>query len=101
MSADVAKNLLLNGQVPAQYITGQCPPSCTAGAALVDHNSRTPYAEQANVQIEREIGKGLIASVVVRLFRFATSRRRLIHRAEGITQLRKVAAKRIKAARHS
>ncbi len=30
---------------------------------MIDHNSRTPYAEQANFQIEREIGKGLIAEV--------------------------------------
>jgi hypothetical protein len=63
MPAEVAKNLILNGQFPAQYVTGQCPPSCTAGAALVDHNSRTPYAGQANFQIEHELGRGLIASI--------------------------------------
>ena len=58
MPADAAKNLLLTGQLPAQYITGSCPPSCTAGAALIDHNSRTPYAEQASLQIDQQIGNG-------------------------------------------
>ncbi|HEX5226728.1 MAG TPA: TonB-dependent receptor [Bryobacteraceae bacterium] len=60
--ADAAKTLLLTGQVPGQYITGQCPPSCTAGAGMVDHNSRTPYAEQSSFEIDREIGKGYTAS---------------------------------------
>ena len=63
LPADAAKTLLLTGQVPASYITGSCPPSCTAGAGMVDHNSRTPYAEQASLEMEREIGKGLTASV--------------------------------------
>ncbi len=61
--ADAAKNLLLTGQVPGQYITGACPPSCTAGAGMVDHNSRTPYAEQSSFEIDREIGKGYTASI--------------------------------------
>lgn len=59
LPADVARTLLMTGQVPGQYITGPCPPSCTAGAALIDHNSRTPYAEQASFQIDREIAAGL------------------------------------------
>jgi hypothetical protein len=63
LPADVAKNFLLTGQFPAQYLTGPCPPSCTAGAALVDHNSRTPYAEQASFQIDHEVGKGLTAGI--------------------------------------
>jgi hypothetical protein len=59
LPADVAKRLLLTGQVPGQYISGACPPSCTAGAALIDRNSRTPYAEQASFRISREIASGL------------------------------------------
>jgi hypothetical protein len=63
LPADVAKTLILSGRVPAQYLTGPCPPSCTAGAALIDHNSRTPYAEQASFQIDREIATGLTAGI--------------------------------------
>src|ERR1035438_7657783 len=63
MPADVAKTLLLTGQVPGQYLTGPCPPSCTAGAALIDHNSTTPYAEQARFPIDREIGRGLTGGI--------------------------------------
>jgi hypothetical protein len=55
--ADAAKTLVLTGQAPANYNTGPCPPSCTASAGMVDHNSRTPYAEQASLEIVREIGK--------------------------------------------
>jgi hypothetical protein len=29
--ADAAKTLILTGQLPPNYITGACPPSCTAG----------------------------------------------------------------------
>ena len=60
LPADVAKTLILTGRLPAQYLTGPCPPSCTAGAALIDPHSRTPYAEHASFQLDREIGKGLV-----------------------------------------
>ncbi len=59
MPADVAKNLVLTGQLPPTYNSGPCPPNCTAGAALVDPHSRTPYSEQSSLGIDREIGKGL------------------------------------------
>jgi hypothetical protein len=59
MPADVAKTLILSGQLPPTYNTGACPPNCTAGAALVDPNSRTPYSEQSSFGIDREISKGL------------------------------------------
>jgi outer membrane receptor protein involved in Fe transport len=62
LPADAAKTLLLTGQLPANYITGPCPPSCTAGAALVDHNSRTPYSEQSSFEVEREIAHGFTVS---------------------------------------
>ena len=57
-----AATLVTTGQVPAQYITGPCPPSCTAGAGMVQHNSQIPYSEQANLEIDREIAKGLTVS---------------------------------------
>jgi hypothetical protein len=50
-----ASTLITTGQVPAQFITGQCPPSCTAGDGLVDPHSPIPYSEQANLEIDREI----------------------------------------------
>jgi outer membrane receptor protein involved in Fe transport len=60
--ATAAANLITTGQVPAQFITGQCPPSCTAGAGMVQHDSKIPYSEQANLEIDREIAKGLTVS---------------------------------------
>jgi outer membrane receptor for ferrienterochelin and colicin len=62
LPAFAAKDLILTGQVPAQYITGACPPSCTAGAGMVDHNSQIPYSEQANLEIDRAITHTLTVS---------------------------------------
>jgi outer membrane receptor protein involved in Fe transport len=63
LPADPAKTLILTGQVPAQYITGACPPSCTAGAGMVDHNSQIPYSEQANLEIDRAITHSFTMSI--------------------------------------
>jgi len=60
--ATAAATLVTTGQVPAQYITGPCPPSCTAGAGMVQHDSKIPYSEQANLEIDREIVNGLTVS---------------------------------------
>ena len=60
--ADAAKTLITTGQLPPNYITGPCPPSCTAGGTLVDPNSRSPYAEQSSFEIDREITKGTTIS---------------------------------------
>ena len=60
--ADAAKTLILTGQVPPNYITGACPPSCTASAGMVDPHSRTSYAKQASFEIDRELGKGITVS---------------------------------------
>jgi outer membrane receptor protein involved in Fe transport len=62
LPANAAATLVTTGQVPAQFITGPCPPSCTAGAGMVQHNSKIPYSEQANLEIDREIGHGLTIS---------------------------------------
>ena len=62
LPADAAATLITTGQVPDQYITGPCPPSCTAGAGMVQHDSKIPYSEQANLEIDRQIGSGLTIS---------------------------------------
>jgi outer membrane receptor for ferrienterochelin and colicin len=62
LPAGAAKTLVLTGQVPDQFITGDCPPSCTAGAGMVQHNSKIPYSEQANLEIDRQIINGLTVS---------------------------------------
>src|SRR5271170_821063 len=62
LPAQAAANLVTMGIVPAQFITGACPPSCTAGAGSVQHDSKIPYSEQANLEIDREIGHGLTVS---------------------------------------
>ena len=62
LPASAAATLVTTGQVPDQFITGPCPPSCTAGAGMVQHNSKIPYSEQANLEIDREIGHGLTVS---------------------------------------
>jgi outer membrane receptor protein involved in Fe transport len=62
LPANAAATLVTTGQVPDQFITGPCPPSCTAGAGMVQHNSKIPYSEQANLEIDREIGHGLTVS---------------------------------------
>ena len=63
LPSQVAATLVTTGHFPDQYITGPCPPSCTAGVGMVEHNSKIPYSEQANLEIDREIGRGLTVSV--------------------------------------
>src|ERR1700683_3720997 len=62
LPATAAATLVTTGQVPDQFITGPCPPSCTAGAGMVQHNSKIPYSEQANLEIDHQFGKGLTVS---------------------------------------
>jgi hypothetical protein len=62
LPATVAATLVTTGQVPDQFITGPCPPSCTAGAGMVQHDSKIPYSEQANLEIDHQFGKGLTVS---------------------------------------
>jgi hypothetical protein len=61
--AQAAATLITTGVVPPQYITGPAGLTVTAGAGMVDHFSRIPYSEQANLQIDRELGHGLVVSV--------------------------------------
>ncbi len=58
LPADAASLLIRTGQVPANNLD----PLTTVGIDGVDPNSRIPYSEQASLQIDREIGKGLVVS---------------------------------------
>lgn len=57
--ADAAKNLLTKGTYEANNLA---VPS-TGGDTGLDHNSRIPYSEQASLEIDREVGKGLVVNV--------------------------------------
>lgn len=59
-AASAAKSILTTGLYPRVFLTGGCPPACTAGAGGMDrHNSKLPYATQGSFEIDRELAKGL------------------------------------------
>ena len=63
--ADVASNLLLNGKYqPVAMVTdlskGQFS---TVGDGTVERGSKMPYAEQGSLEIDREVGHGLVLNV--------------------------------------
>ncbi|HSA92393.1 MAG TPA: TonB-dependent receptor [Terriglobales bacterium] len=58
LPADAASALIRTGQVPANNLD----PLTTVGIDGVDPNSGIPYSEQASLQVDREIGKGLVLS---------------------------------------
>jgi outer membrane receptor protein involved in Fe transport len=62
LPAIAGATLVTTGQVPAQFVNTVCPPACTAGDGLVDPHSPIPYSEQANLEIDREVGKGFSVS---------------------------------------
>jgi hypothetical protein len=63
-AATAAKSILTTGLYPREFITGNCPPACTAGAGGMDrHNNKLPYAYQASLQVERELAKGFNVGV--------------------------------------
>ena len=59
LAADAATTLVLTGQVPG---SSNVTVPTTVGVDGTDPNSRIPYSEQASVEIDREIGKGLVVS---------------------------------------
>jgi outer membrane receptor protein involved in Fe transport len=62
--AATAASILSTGLYPIENITGACPPACTAGAGGMDRNhSKLPYAEQASLEIDRQMGKGLTVDI--------------------------------------
>jgi hypothetical protein len=60
--AQAAATLVTSGVVPPEYLTGSQFQTVTAGSGMVAHNSRIPYSEQGNIEIDREIGHGLAIS---------------------------------------
>jgi outer membrane receptor protein involved in Fe transport len=63
-AASVAKSIITTGLYPEEFITGPCPPACTGGAGGLDrNNNKPPYAEQASLEIDREVAKTLTVSV--------------------------------------
>jgi outer membrane receptor protein involved in Fe transport len=46
------------------FLTGAFPPNLRVyqGGSVVDPNSKTPYSEQANLQVDRELGPNLVLS---------------------------------------
>ncbi|MFZ0636728.1 MAG: TonB-dependent receptor [Candidatus Acidiferrales bacterium] len=60
--AGAAAKLVTTGVVPLEYLTGTADQTVTAGSGMVAHGSRIPYSEQANIEIDREIGHGLAIS---------------------------------------
>ncbi len=60
--SQAAATLVTTGVVPPEYLTGPAGTEVTAGSGMVDHNSRIPYSEQANLEIDRALGHGLAVS---------------------------------------
>ncbi len=60
--ATAAATLISSGVVPPEYLTGAPDQTVTAGSGMVDHKSKIPYSEQANLEIDREIGHGFAVS---------------------------------------
>src|SRR5215470_15240824 len=59
-AASAARSILTTGIYPRVFLTGDCPPACTAGAGGLDHhNNKLPYAHQASLEINHTLGKGL------------------------------------------
>ena len=60
--ANAAATLVTSGVVPPQYLSGAPDQTITAGSGMVDHASKIPYSEQANLEIDRAIGHGFAIS---------------------------------------
>jgi outer membrane receptor protein involved in Fe transport len=59
-AASAAKSILTTGRYPRVFLTGSCPPACTAGAGGLSRDEhKLPYAEQGSIEINRTIGQGL------------------------------------------
>lgn len=71
--AQAAATMVLTGQAPPNFSTGPGPGQSSAlppGGSFVtnsgggfDRNTRTAYSEQASLQLDQELGKGLVISV--------------------------------------
>jgi len=59
-AASAARSIITTGTYPRVFLTGDCPPACTAGAGgLARDDHKLPYAHQASLEINRTLGRGL------------------------------------------
>lgn len=59
-AASTARSIITTGTYPRVFLTGDCPPACTAGAGgLARDDHKLPYAHQASLEINRTLGRGL------------------------------------------
>ena len=57
-----AKTLVQTGQTPPNFNTGPAGTFVTNSGGGIDRNMRMAYSEQASLQIDQEVGKGLVVS---------------------------------------
>jgi outer membrane receptor protein involved in Fe transport len=69
-TASLAESILAGNPYPGVTLTGVCAlgmfgpgGECGVGAGGIQRNGRLPYAEQASLEIDREIGKGFAINV--------------------------------------
>jgi hypothetical protein len=62
LPAQAAAALVTTGQNPPNFNTGPQGSFVTNSGGGIDHNMRMAYSEQASLQIDQEIGKGLVVS---------------------------------------
>jgi Carboxypeptidase regulatory-like domain len=60
--AAAAKNLVYTGQTPPNFNTGPPGSFVTNSGGGIDPNSRISYSEQASLQVDQELKKGLVLS---------------------------------------
>jgi hypothetical protein len=60
--SQAARTLLLTGQTPPNFSTGPEGTFVTNSGGGIDPNSRIAYSEQASMQLEQDLGKGLVIS---------------------------------------
>jgi hypothetical protein len=64
-----ARTLIQTGQAPPNFNTGPAGSFVTNSGGGIDRNMRMAYSEQASLQIDQEVGKGLVVSAGYLLLR--------------------------------
>src|SRR6185369_8453680 len=57
--ADIAATFFSNGQVVSHSVVGTASAPTSVGYSYTDRHSPIPYSEQASLQIDRQVGRGL------------------------------------------
>ncbi|HEY1263993.1 MAG TPA: TonB-dependent receptor [Terriglobales bacterium] len=60
--AEAAATLVTTGQAPCNFNTGPAGTFVTNSGGGIDRNLRTAYSEQASLQLDQELGHGLVVS---------------------------------------